>query len=153
MMYNDALWWMELMLILNRTSRVSSNLKWPGLGGIYRPHTPKELLGKADKNSYRRLNRRSSFVNTGSTGECTFHSSSRYCLPTATWSINRRSWNHRRFNQWVQAQKPPKNGVSGQLYRRFRNQRRFNRCTLLIWPSLSLLHRWVQFSYRQFNRW
>ena len=27
-----------------------------GLGGIYSPHTPKEPLGKADKNSYRRLN-------------------------------------------------------------------------------------------------
>ena len=50
-----------------------------GLGGIYSPHTPKEPLGKADRIPERRLIRRSSFVITGSTGECFFPATSRYC--------------------------------------------------------------------------
>ena len=50
-----------------------------GLGGIYSPHTPKEPLGKADRIPERRLIRRSSFVITGSTGECFFPTTSHYC--------------------------------------------------------------------------
>ena len=50
-----------------------------GLWGIYSPHIPKEPLGKADRIPERRLIRRSSFVITGSTGECFFPATSRYC--------------------------------------------------------------------------
>ena len=54
-------------------------MQQPALGGIYSPHTPKEPLGKADRIPERRLIRRSSFVITGSTGECFFPATSRYC--------------------------------------------------------------------------
>ena len=55
---------------------ICSNRPW----GVYIAHTPpKEPLGKADRIPESRLIRRSSFVITGSTSECFFPATSRYC--------------------------------------------------------------------------
>src|SRR6185312_88304 len=127
-------------------------MQQPALGGIYSPHTPKEPLGKADKIPERRLNRRSSFVTTGSTGECNFPATSRYCsngyLINCTDALEFLVG----LTGECKFRNPPKNGVSGQLHRHSPFlHRRFNRC---LWVCLHFksLHRHVVFRHRRFIR-
>ena len=110
-----------MMICLGNTSFILFGVQpyaATGLGGIYSPHTPKEPLRKADKIPERRLIRRSSFVITGSTGECFFPATSRYCSNDYLINCTDALEFFVGLTGECKFRNTSKNGVSGQLHRR-----------------------------------